>query len=417
MLKIQIKPTVEQKKIFLNWFNTSNYVYNKTVALINKDGISKLNFQNLRDNLVTKETKKYNQNYKPTMENIKSLNKKIKDTKNIFTKQELKIQLQEEKNKLAFIRKEKNKNIQEWELKTPKEIRAGAVNDVCKAYKTGFSNLKAGNIKYFKLQFRKSKNENKCLVLPKSFIKNTNGLIKIAPKFINDTFKMGRKTYKKHKHLLIEHDCRLIKQRSKYWLCIPVKNKTILNTVKTFNNYCGIDPGIKTFLTSFGNKEIVEYKQNKDLLKKLNDKLDYLKAKRTKKKSLTKIEERKENVINEIHWKSINEILKTNDCVFLGDIKSHDIVKHSRFSKVNRFINDLKFFKFKTRLQFKAILLNKKVFMVNERYTTKTCSCCGNLKDIKLGESIYKCNSCNIVMFRDVNASKNILMKGIQKYL
>ena len=30
-----------------------------------------------------------------------------------------------------------------------KHVRAGSVNDVCKAYKTGFTNLKLGNIKGF----------------------------------------------------------------------------------------------------------------------------------------------------------------------------------------------------------------------------------------------------------------------------
>lgn len=96
-----------------------------------------------------------------------------------------------------------------------------------------------------------------------------------------------------------------------------------------------IDPGVRTFLTSFGNNGVVEYKQNKDLLQKLNKKIDLLRSYRTKKRYKYKIEERKENIINEIHWKSINDILKRNDYVFFGDIKSHDIVKKSK----NKFLN------------------------------------------------------------------------------
>ena len=37
-------------------------------------------------------------------------------------------------------------------------------------------------------------------------------------------------------------------------------------------NYCGVDPGIRTFLTTFGNKDSNEYNYRKILLDKLNKK-------------------------------------------------------------------------------------------------------------------------------------------------
>ena len=54
--KVRIYPTTEQKNVLQEWFNTSNYVYNKTVQCIN-DG-HKVNFKDLRDLLVTNNTKK-----------------------------------------------------------------------------------------------------------------------------------------------------------------------------------------------------------------------------------------------------------------------------------------------------------------------------------------------------------------------
>ena len=91
----------------------------------------------------------------------------------------------------------KNEGIHEWELNTPKEIRAGSVNDVCKAYKTGYTNLKLGNMKHFRLGFKKKKN-NKCLVLPRNIIKNREGKLSIAPSFLNEnlSISMGKKTIK-----------------------------------------------------------------------------------------------------------------------------------------------------------------------------------------------------------------------------
>ena len=59
---------------------------------------------------------------------------------------------------------------------------------------------------------------------------------------------------------------------------------------------------------------------------------------------------------------------------------------------------------------------NKKVFCIKEEYTTKTCSFCGMLNNPGRSK-IYQCLNCNIKTGRDVNASKNILMKGIKTYL
>lgn len=174
-LKIKLKPSVIQKKILDAWINTSNYVYNKAVESIYKHKYQP-NFINLRDKLVTSNTKKHNTEYISISENIKEINSHTKQLKqqliqfdktNVKCKEKSEIiterntlmkiieetdeLLQNEKITLRTRAKEmsssNNEGIFEWELETPKEVRAGAVNDVCKAIKTGMSNLKAGNIK------------------------------------------------------------------------------------------------------------------------------------------------------------------------------------------------------------------------------------------------------------------------------
>lgn len=49
----------------------------------------------------------------------------------------------------------------------------------------------------------------------------------------------------------------------------------------------------------------------------------------------------------------------------------------------------------------------------DEPYTCLTCSCCGNVKKKQeLGSSkVYECKKCGKVLDRDVNASRNILIK------
>jgi transposase len=79
---------------------------------------------------------------------------------------------------------------------------------------------------------------------------------------------------------------------------------------------------------------------------------------------------------------------------------------------INRACNDLKFYIFKERLLYKASTKNKYVICVNEAYTTQTCSYCDKINKPKASK-IYYCSNYNIHMGRDVNAAKNILMKGI----
>ena len=444
-LKIKLKPSVIQKRILDAWLNTSNYVYNKAVESIYIHKCQP-NFQNLRDKLVTSNTKKYNTEYISISENIKKINndtKQLKEQLIQFDKLNVKIKgnqeiikerntlkkimeetdelLKKEKIRLRTRAKEmsssKNEGIFEWELETPKEIRAGAVNDVCKAIKTGLSNLKAGNIKHFRLGYRKKIDNHKSILLPKNFVKNKKGEIHIAPKFFKEAckFKMGKKTIKKHKNIEINNDSRICKQHNEYWLIIPVPFN--MSPKKKPINYCGVDPGVRTFMTTFGNQGCIEYEHNASLIVSLEKKIKMLKDRREKKTRVTKrrilkVERKKSNIINELHWKTINEMLKMNDFIFYGDIKSHGIVKGKENSTLNRNVNNLKFYKFKERLLFKSIERSKKVYLVNEAYTTQTCSFCGNKYNPGCSK-VYNCVLCKRSIGRDVNASKNILMKGI----
>jgi putative transposase len=108
--------------------------------------------------------------------------------------------------------------------------------------------------------------------------------------------------------------------------------------------------------------------------------------------------------------------LKTNDFLFYGDIKSHDIVKEGKNRTLNTNMNDLKFYKFKQRLIFKSIERGKQIFETKEHFTSQSCSCCGSINKPGLSR-VYNCIQCKKKSGRDVNAAKNILMKGILSHL
>ena len=133
-----------------------------------------------------------------------------------------------------------------------------------------------------------------------------------------------------------------------------------------------------------------------------------------RKKQINKVEKRKIDYTNQLHWELINSLLSKNDIVFLGDIKSHDIVKKGSNKYLNQEFNDLKFFIFKQRMKYKACLAGKKVIMVNEYLTTQGCSECGVLTKPSVDDPrIHDCIDCGAISDRDINSAKNIYMKGV----
>jgi putative transposase len=128
---------------------------------------------------------------------------------------------------------------------------------------------------------------------------------------------------------------------------------------------------------------------------------------------MSKYEKRKKNLIDSIHWDFIKDIINESDIIFLGHIKSHNIVKGGKNKNLNRDLNDLKFYLLKERLVYKASVCHKKVVLVKEHFTTKTCSNCGWLnKDIG-SSKVFNCLECKLEADRDSNAAKNILLKGL----
>jgi putative transposase len=62
--------------------------------------------------------------------------------------------------------------------------------------------------------------------------------------------------------------------------------------------------------------------------------------------------------------------------------------------------------------------MGRKVFIVNESYTSKACGFCGEINSTLKGKKVFKCKKCKLVIDCDVNGARNILMKFlIEKYM
>lgn len=377
--------------------NTSRYVYNKTVNVIN-DG-ARINFYDLRDVLVTKENKELRDQMFQEQEFLYikiayiygESDKKIKEMVNNFNK----------KRKI-----ECSNNIKDWELNTPKDIRAGAVKAVVDAYKTAFTNLRNGNMDHFTIDFKSKKKNKDTIVIPKYAIKMYGDMcFDIYPSIIKESFNVGRRSTIDE----IKHDCKIQYTTGQYYLLIPVTHKK-KDTPKT-GRVVGGDLGSRTFLTTYNNTKIVEYNRDRTLLYKLQNKIDTLKRFRKSKQKITRVETRLANIIDDLHWKVANHLTTNYDVIFLGRLDSQKCVKNSKKHQLNRDMNMMKFYQFTCKLKYLTNKKNKLLMIVHEAYTSQTCPKCGLCTKVDVKD--WKCRFCSFSMDRDILGARNILMKGI----
>ena len=267
------------------------------------------------------------------------------------------------------------------------------------------------------MKFKKKTDNNYSIELQPNQVSFTDNILKICPRSFNKDecyFNYGKYNKKKLKTLIIENNCKILKQYGRYYISIPYTLPDIAFKDNQ-DSYCGIDPGVRDFMTVFGNDGFSTYKMDNTKFKENNRDIYFMKkVKRIRKKSFFKRERKKDNVITQVHYDTINDLLSRYNTIFYGDIKSHSIVKKSKNSRLNLDFSDIKFYQFKQRLIHKAEELGKRIFFINESYTSKTCSNCGFV-DKKLGQKkTYSCKLCDQVMDRDLNAAKNMLMKGLE---
>ena len=108
------------------------------------------------------------------------------------------------------------------------------------------------------------------------------------------------------------------------------------------------------------------------------------------------------------------QLVKNNAAIFVGDVSSAKLVK-TRMAKSTL---DAGWSMLKTMLEYKSHQAGIVFEVVNESYTTQTCSCCGSIPASSpkgragLGIREWVCSACATVHDRDVNAARNILAAG-----
>ena len=324
----------------------------------------------------------------------------------------------------------------------PYDILTDEVRSFCSNINSCKTNLKNGNINFFKLK-PKNRLRGRSILIPHKSI-NKNGFF---PKLLNGPIN----GFEKINVNLIQCDCRLIydKYLNKYYIKCPIY-KDIKN-IKNKKESVALDPGEKIFMSYYSfndcgmigydiRNKILKYQSKIKQLQRIISKNKKIKNKSRLIKRLRKNYLKIKFMVKELHNKTALYLVKNYKQILLPNFETSNMIgkkyikneiknikqlsienqkiyfrkltKKVNLSKKVKFVlNSLSHYKFKQHLLHKSKEYGCNVKIVTEEYTTKCCSRCGYLSDVYINR-IKKCSNCNLEINRDINGSRNILIKN-----
>lgn len=243
---------------------------------------------------------------------------------------------------------------------------------------------------------------------PNSVSKNKNSVFYKSLGLIKSSLPLNLIKY----NSILQYD----KLKKTYKIIVPFK----VECNKNLNQYrkCGIDIGVRTFLTTYSENETLEIGTN--LINRVdnnNKRID--KIKRNEKnisnekydKLIMKYNEKLKNLRNDLHNKSAKFLLERYNEIVIGKVSIKSMISNltgNLYKIVKRRLCFLSHYMFRMKLKQMASKYDVKVKEVNEYMTSKTCSKCSNIHK-NLGQNkTYECASCGLSIDRDINASINI---------
>lgn len=112
---------------------------------------------------------------------------------------------------------------------------------------------------------------------------------------------------------------------------------------------------------------------------------------------------------HDFHYKTAHKLVKNYDLIAVEDLNIKGLAK----TNLAKSIYDVAWGKFITILEAVAVKCGVWVVKVNPYGTSQDCSSCGIKVPKDLSIRTHECHKCGSVLDRDVNASVNILQRGL----
>lgn len=199
--------------------------------------------------------------------------------------------------------------------------------------------------------------------------------------------------------------------------CIYYTYKKEINNNKTYKTkICSIDIGCKNFLSIYGlDGTCYKLKSN---YKIIDDILKNSTINNETKNDMIK------QLINELHYKSATFICKNFNIIYIGYVNNEGNIDSNKMSSIeDNLLKILCHNNFLRVLKNKCKKLKKTLRIVDESFTSVQCTNCAMFhkyerifSDDDSERRKLHCKYCDVQLCRDLNASKNILIKNEHKF-
>ena len=177
-----------------------------------------------------------------------------------------------------------------------------------------------------------------------------------------------------------------------------------------------LDKQVKTWQSRFSKRKqraLVRVRQwnhnHKTVKEELDDYANWQRARVTKSRYQAKIANKRKDYLHKI----TTELVKSYDVIVIEDLKTKNLLKNHHLAKS---IANNSWYLFREMLEYKCKWYGKQLVVVSPNYTSQICSNCGYHSGKKpLAVREWTCPKCNVYHDRDINASINILNRGLKE--
>lgn len=173
---------------------------------------------------------------------------------------------------------------------------------------------------------------------------------------------------------------------------------------------------VKTWQSKFSKRKqraLVRVRQwnhnHKDTKMELEDYYNWQRARQQKARYQAKIANKRKDYLHKI----TTELVRSYDVIVIEDLKTKNLLKNHCLAKS---ISNQSWRMFREMLEYKCKWYGKQLIVVKPNYTSQICSNCGyhsGKKPLEIRE--WTCPKCNTHHDRDINASINILNRGLKE--
>ena len=296
----------------------------------------------------------------------------------------------------------------------PYQVKSIAVRDAClavSALKRRNRGMKRGQPGFAKASFRSRKYDQNCFI-PSSAVKPHG----VYPSILGH-LRMAEPIPEGHK------DSRLVLSHGRYHLAAPAVAQRRVS--ETQGRVAALDPGIRSFLTWFSEDDAGhigkgDFGRIQRLCAHLDDLLSRAskaghQRKRNMHRAADRLRLRIRNLVEELHHKAARYLVDNYDVILIPRFESSDMVRRGARRLRRKSVRNLLTFahyRFRSFLQWKAEQMGKTVLVVNEAYTSKTCSWSGEMIG-NLGGRKVVTGSDGVRLDRDINGARGIFLRAL----